>query len=49
MDMKEQSNECRCSRCIHSKQVDDITYECNAEVYDIDNKTCFIPKEKEKA
>ena len=33
-----------CSNCVHAHKVDDITYECDAEVYDIDHKTCFIPR-----
>lgn len=43
---------CKCSDCIHSHKVEDSEYEkiyeCDAEVYDIDNKTCFAPKNSEK-
>lgn len=42
----EKSEERRCSNCNHAHKVDDITYECDAETYDIDSKTCFVPKEK---
>ena len=34
-----------CRNCVHAHKVDDITYECDAEVYDIDTLSCFIPKE----
>ena len=37
----------RCSNCKHSHKVDDITYECDAEEYDINEKTCFVPKEED--
>ena len=37
----------KCSACIHAHRIDDITYECDAEEYDIDNKTCFVPKAEE--
>jgi hypothetical protein len=35
-----------CKNCVHANKVDDITYECDAEVYDIDTLSCFIPKEQ---
>jgi hypothetical protein len=39
----------KCANCNHSsKIVDDgygATYYCDAEVYDIDNLTCFVPKD----
>lgn len=38
-------NEKRCSACIHAHKIDDIVYECDAVEYDIDNLTCFVPKE----
>lgn len=37
----------KCSECNHAHRIDDITYECDAVEYDIDNKTCFVPKEAE--
>lgn len=40
-------DERRCSACIHSHRIDDITYECDAVKFDIDTKTCFVPKEAE--
>ena len=33
-----------CRNCAHAHKIDDITYECDAEVYDIDTPSCFIPK-----
>lgn len=36
----------RCSNCIHAHKVDDITYECDEVEYDINEKTCFVPKEE---
>jgi hypothetical protein len=33
-----------CSKCMHSHKVDDITYECDAEEYDIDTHSCFVPR-----
>lgn len=37
--------EIKCRNCVHAHKIDDITYECDAEVYDIDTLSCFIPKE----
>lgn len=34
-----------CKNCARAHKVDDIQYECDAEVYDIDTLSCFIPKE----
>lgn len=34
----------RCRNCKHAHKVDDITYECDAEEYDIDTHSCFVPK-----
>lgn len=34
-----------CKNCAHAHKVDDIVYECDAEVYDIDTLSCFVPKE----
>ena len=35
-----------CSRCTKSKRLDSGAYECLAELYDITNKTCFVPKKE---
>lgn len=40
-------DERRCSACAHARRIDDITYECDAQKYDIDNLTCFVPREAE--
>ena len=44
------SEERKCSKCIHAHKIDDDEYdkmyECDAEVYDIKNLTCFVPKEE---
>ena len=37
-----------CTKCIHAKKIDDHTYECDAELYDIKMLTCFVPREEEK-
>lgn len=42
-------DERRCSGCIHAHKMDDEydkTYECDAEEYDIEHLTCFVPKEE---
>lgn len=36
--------EVTCRNCAHAHKVDDIQYDCDAEKYDIDNLSCFIPK-----
>lgn len=39
----------RCSKCIHAHKIDDEcdnVYECDAEEYDLENLTCFVPKEE---
>lgn len=41
------SDDRRCSNCIHAHKVDDITYECDEVEYDINEKTCFVPKEED--
>jgi hypothetical protein len=33
-----------CKHCAHAHQVGDITYECDANTYDLKEFTCFIPK-----
>lgn len=39
----------KCLHCVYSRKVEDAeydkTYECLAEIYDIDRKTCFVPKD----
>lgn len=35
-----------CCECIHAHRIAEHEWECDAEVYDIDNKTCFIPKDE---
>ena len=39
-----------CSMCIHSHKVEgdeyDKVYECDAEEYDIDTHSCFVPREE---
>lgn len=40
--------EVKCSNCIHAHKLDDEydkMYECDADEYDIENLTCFVPKE----
>lgn len=34
-----------CRNCAHAHKIDDIAYECDAEEYDINTPSCFIPKE----
>lgn len=36
--------EITCRNCAHAHKVDDIQYNCDAEEYDIDNLTCFVPR-----
>ena len=37
----------KCSKCVHSHKIEDDqydkTYSCDAEVYDIDHLTCYVP------
>lgn len=33
-----------CKNCEHAHKVDEIQYDCDADVYDIDNLTCFVPR-----
>lgn len=45
------SEERRCSNCVHAHKIDDEyekMYECDAEVYDIKDLTCFVPREENK-
>lgn len=35
----------KCSNCKHSHHIEDNVYECDAEEYDIDTHSCFVPKE----
>ena len=40
-------DERRCCNCIHAHKIDDEydkVYECDAEKYDVENLTCFVPK-----
>lgn len=32
-----------CSDCKYARQISEHEYECEAEQYDIDNKTCYVP------
>lgn len=46
---KKWENKCidlNCRDCAHAHKVDDITWECDAEEYDIDTPSCFVPKEE---
>lgn len=48
-NMKSKKDLHRCSNCIHAHKIDDEydkAYECDAEEYDIENLTCFVPKEE---
>lgn len=39
----------KCSKCTHAHKVDDEydkVYECDAEEYDIERLTCFVPKKE---
>ena len=39
--------ECRtCGKCAHAHKIGDKEYECDAEVYDIDTLSCFVPREE---
>lgn len=38
-----------CSDCKCAKQLAEHEYKCAAEQYDIDNKTCFVPREVDDA
>lgn len=33
-----------CSKCKHAVKVAEHEFECTADQYDIDNKTCFVPQ-----
>lgn len=33
-----------CKNCAHAHKVDDITYHCDANTYDLKGFCCFIPK-----
>lgn len=33
-----------CRDCAHAHKIDDITYECDAEEYDINTPSCFVPR-----
>jgi hypothetical protein len=33
-----------CSDCKHAVKIDEREYECAADQYDIDNKTCYVPR-----
>lgn len=33
-----------CSVCKHAVKVSEHEYVCTADQYDIDNKTCFVPR-----
>ena len=36
-----------CTKCIHSQQTEPHVWECDAEEYDIDTKSCWRPRNKE--
>lgn len=36
-----------CTKCIHSEQTEPHVWECDAEKYDIDTKSCWKPRNKE--
>ena len=36
-----------CTKCIHSQQTEPHVWECDAEEYAIDTKSCWKPKETE--
>jgi hypothetical protein len=43
------TDERRCSNCINAHKIDDEydkMYACDAEEYDIEHLTCFVPKEE---
>lgn len=45
---KKWENKCikiTCNSCAHAKHIEDNVYECDADIYDIDTLSCFIPKE----
>lgn len=43
VELYQEQKECR--NCAHAHKIDDITYECDAEEYDIDTQSCFLLKE----
>ena len=38
-----------CADCKFATQIAEYEFECDADQYDIDNKTCFIPRGLDKA
>lgn len=46
--MKKDDNFGDCTKCIHSTNTEPHIWECNAEEYDIDTKSCWKPKEKDQ-
>lgn len=34
-----------CAKCKHSTRIDDISHYCDAKEYDIENLSCFVPKD----
>lgn len=34
-----------CASCKHAVKTAEHEYVCNADQYDIDNKTCFVPRD----
>ena len=36
-----------CTKCIHSQQTEPHVWECDAEEYDIDTKSCWRQRNKE--
>ena len=46
MEVKTSQTEYKtCKNCAHARKIDDIAYECEAEEYDIDTLSCFVPRE----
>lgn len=37
-----------CKNCKKSRFIEDDVYECEAETYDIDSKSCYEPKNDRK-
>ena len=43
---KEFNKEADCSKCKLSRRIDEITLVCDAEEYDVETLSCFIPAEQ---
>lgn len=44
INLYDECTEPNCKNCAHAHKIEDMTYECDAEEYDIENLTCFKPR-----